>query len=462
MNITTHLIIASIYCLSTTFTSIGQNVNINNPSFINALKTTYPQCVTTEGGIDYLNTAEAALLTELHLNNKNISSLVGIKYFTSLQILDCANADYPNEVPATENQIGSLPSPCSSPAELPITIREIWMLGNNITTLPDLSCLNLTILSMKSNPLTALPSLPNTVTRMNVNFCNLSSLPSTFPNNLESLSAYQCINQSWSSPALPALSNLTQLKTLGVGGNKLTSIPSISSCSLLEQLHVQENFTLSSLPTLPASLTELFIFNTAITCLPNKPAGIASAFAAVPLCSTLPVELTSFKIISHQNNIDLGWTTASEINISGFNIEHSVDGKNFTPLSYMAHKGNFNTSAVYTFTHDNPSVGINYYRLKILENDGTYAYSNVISDVLYVDNRFFIYPNPVTHELTIHMNDNRQTEANLELMDINGRVLIKKIIRNDDKIDCEDLIPGVYILRINQNGNFTDIKLIKK
>jgi hypothetical protein len=97
-----------------------------------------------------------------------------------------------------------------------------------------------------------------------------------------------------------------------------------------------------------------------------------------------------------------------------------------------------------------------------LENDGTYAYSNVISDVLYVDNRFFIYPNPVTHELTIHMNDNRQTEADLELMDINGRVLIKKTIRNDDKIDCEDLIPGMYILRINQNGSFIDIKLIKK
>jgi Secretion system C-terminal sorting domain len=462
MNKPTLKTIIAIWGTFISFAISGQNVFINNPSFIAALKTSYPQCVVTDGSGDYLNTTQAALVTELHLNNKNITSLEGIKYFTSLQILDVANADYPNQVTATENKISTLPSPCSTPVELPTTVKEIWMLGNNVSTLPDLSCLSLTILSMKSNPLTVLPALPNTVTRINVNFCKLSSFPSAFPNSLESLSAYQCVSSSWSAPSLPSLSNLPNLKTLGVGGNRLTSIPSLTNETLLQQLHVQENFALTALPPLPSTLTELYIFSTGITCLPNKPTGIATSFTSVPMCTMLPVELTSFKINAHQSSIDLGWTTASEVNISGFSVEHSTDGKNFTPLSYKTPKGGTNTTAMYAYTHDTPSVGVNYYRLKIHENDGTFSYSKVISDVLYLENSFFVYPNPVYNELNIHMNDNLNAKADLEIMDFMGRVLIKKTIGNDSRIDCEDMLPGMYILRINQAGNLTDIKLVKK
>jgi hypothetical protein len=113
----------------------------------------------------------------------------------------------------------------------------------------------------------------------------------------------------------------------------------------------------------------------------------------------LPVELVDFTGEKIENVIRLKWSTASEINNEKFILEHTTDlNEPFSVLGEEPGNGNSTEIIEYSFTHNSPVGGVNYYRLKQVDFDGTESISRVISVLFNLDRRaveFTVYPNPV-------------------------------------------------------------------
>ena len=114
--------------------------------------------------------------------------------------------------------------------------------------------------------------------------------------------------------------------------------------------------------------------------------------------SNLPVELISFTAIKLNDEVKLNWQTATETNNYGFEIERSENNVNWEKIGFVAGNGNSNSPKEYSFTDDKLNKsGKYYYRLKQLDIDGGFDYSNVIEVDFVLVNEFYLYqnfPNP--------------------------------------------------------------------
>ena len=100
----------------------------------------------------------------------------------------------------------------------------------------------------------------------------------------------------------------------------------------------------------------------------------------------LPITLTDFKAIKRNATIDLLWITATEINNKGFYVERSSNiTQGFKAIGYIASKavaGNSSNTLAYNLVDENPIQSINYYRLKQVDINGKFSYSNIVSCLL--------------------------------------------------------------------------------
>jgi hypothetical protein len=96
------------------------------------------------------------------------------------------------------------------------------------------------------------------------------------------------------------------------------------------------------------------------------------------------------------------FSTIQEINNSHFEIEHSQSGTTYQKIVKIEGEGNSNKEIDYEFIHDTPSFGINYYRVKQVDLDGQYSYSNVAS-LIYRTDEVNVYSNPVRDLLTVSL-----------------------------------------------------------
>ena len=182
-------------------------------------------------------------------------------------------------------------------------------------------------------------------------------------------------------------------------------------------------------------------------------------------CSLLPLSLISFNTNSDkEGNVFIEWATANEINSSKFVIEHSVDGVIFSSIGTVSSLGNGKHQ--YQFQDINPLLGAVYYRLKILDNDGSYSYSKLIKINSYNNQSFTIYPNPVLKELNICKSVLFAESVSLMINDMTGKVVLSKTIslnkgNNTIKIPVTGLSAGTYCLRI-KGKRFTEQQIFVK
>lgn len=110
----------------------------------------------------------------------------------------------------------------------------------------------------------------------------------------------------------------------------------------------------------------------------------------------LPVELMNFQgKVNEKRQHELSWQTATEINSDYFLIEHSHNARDFETIGSVRANSNTDTQMDYDFAYANPKVGVSYYRLKIVDLDETFEYSDIISlNRQETDSRLSIYPNP--------------------------------------------------------------------
>lgn len=196
-------------------------------------------------------------------------------------------------------------------------------------------------------------------------------------------------------------------------------------------------------------------------------AGLTSEIGTVSInVSALPVTLISFTAEKSETGVQLLWTTTEETNSGHFEIQHSNDATKWTVAGKVAAWGESKAAKNYAFTHSVPVSGINYYRLKMIDKDATFAYSRIASVRFEGDIKINVYPNPVSSVLKIK-NDNGQVIKSVEIMDITG----KSVYFNDSKTSLSDLslkginlqhVPnGAYVVRtIGMNDVVSTSKII--
>lgn len=181
----------------------------------------------------------------------------------------------------------------------------------------------------------------------------------------------------------------------------------------------------------------------------------------------LPVELISFDAEVIDKEIFLNWATSSETNNSHFEVERSLDGIRFNGyVGSIIGQGNSTDYQFYSLKDNNTLAGETYYRLKQIDFDGTYTYSEVVSVIIESEKPITsVIPNPVTDNAIVRFNQNLPPNADLELYSSSGTLIDNyKIIDSAIEINTQKLDRGVYFLRIkqisnNKNGFYKFVKI---
>ncbi len=176
------------------------------------------------------------------------------------------------------------------------------------------------------------------------------------------------------------------------------------------------------------------------------------------LLNPLPVELISFKASLENNGALLEWVTGSEINNSHFDVEISNDGVNWTTIGIVQGSGNSNQPINYSFSSNQTDEGIHYFRLKQIDFDGSFAYSNVkfVSFTEGSKPKGFIAFQNSNNQVEIQAKFNGMGEA--LLYDSRGKLIeFKTFISTNNsgtniKFNTVDLAEGVYFVKI-KSGN---------
>ena len=165
------------------------------------------------------------------------------------------------------------------------------------------------------------------------------------------------------------------------------------------------------------------------------------------------------------------WSTASEHNNSGFEIQRSKEGQSFETIGFIKGAGNSNAINNYRYVDNEIDAITTYcYRLKQLDFDGTSDYSKTVcvaARKLEAGSGSTTQPNPFNTELTVVLNSALEGNATVELVDMVGKVIAVKsanTAKNNSSIqfDTNQLNTGIYFVRINQNGTITTSKVVKR
>ena len=168
----------------------------------------------------------------------------------------------------------------------------------------------------------------------------------------------------------------------------------------------------------------------------------------------LAVTLSSFKAGRTTNGVRLNWTTETETDNDFFAVEHSTNGMEFSTLKTIDGTGNSSERNAYSYLHQSPVNGANYYRLRMVEYSGKVTYSDIVVQKLLTFGTVTAYPQPAIKDAVLYVNSSVEESAMMTVYDLSGRVIEYKNIeleRGDNLIElnCGEWIPNHYIISIS-------------
>jgi photosystem II stability/assembly factor-like uncharacterized protein len=180
----------------------------------------------------------------------------------------------------------------------------------------------------------------------------------------------------------------------------------------------------------------------------------------------LPVELTSFTATANGSEVALNWSTASEINNLGFEIQRSFEGNDFVTVGVVYGKGTTTERQDYSYSDKNLADGKYSYRLKQIDFNGSYKYSDVIEVEFRVFNSYLLeqnYPNPFNPATTIGFGVQEKSNVKITILNSIGEEVA--VVLNEEKepgyhqieFNAANLPSGVYLYRI-EAGNYINTK----
>lgn len=187
------------------------------------------------------------------------------------------------------------------------------------------------------------------------------------------------------------------------------------------------------------------------------------------ITGTLPVVLTPLKGYYSKGISHLYWKSLQESNSSHFEIQRSNDGINYSQVGKVIAKSASDKEVEYSFDDLRANGGLNYYRLKLLDKDGKYQYSNI--EVVNVNiegiNITAIYPAPFTDNVNIVVSSEIRAQTSINLFDNTGKLLVSqqsvlnKGVTNLSIDNLGKLTSGMYIIKV-QAGDVVVIKRLIK
>jgi hypothetical protein len=194
---------------------------------------------------------------------------------------------------------------------------------------------------------------------------------------------------------------------------------------------------------------------------------IAATSLALLGDAALPVTLVNFEAVKLENTVKLNWSTSSETNSDRFEIERSLDGKQWLKIGTVSSQGESNAEHQYSFTDNYPiksssSKRENLYRLKMVDADATFAYSRIRSVVFGQEGEVALYPNPITigDELNL-LTDDIGKIADVRIYDNSGKLVHQ--LPASKRIDTRKLPAGLYmVLIMYTDGSVSSHRVIKQ
>jgi Secretion system C-terminal sorting domain len=202
----------------------------------------------------------------------------------------------------------------------------------------------------------------------------------------------------------------------------------------------------------------------------------ANSFALDDICAVtpqfglLPVTLTPLKANYANGIANLNWGTQQESNSSHFEIERSRDGSSFSSIGKVAAAGFSSLEKAYRFNDIKVNNGVNYYRLKAVDKDGSFSYSNTVAVQVSIKGISItgIYPSPFADKVNIALAAEDNTIATIRLTDNTGRQLrlqnfaVNKGANNLSIHNLGSLAKGLYLVEVITDGVKQSQKIIKQ
>jgi|GEM_PF-707274 len=198
-----------------------------------------------------------------------------------------------------------------------------------------------------------------------------------------------------------------------------------------------------------------------------------STFGAAGACmvyrfgiNPLPINLVSFTAVKDNGRVKLRWVTSAEVNNMGFDIEHSADGKNWSTIDFVKSKSLEAVSAsplIYDYSHSGVINGVNFYRLKQIDIDGKFEYSDIASVNFEGKGSVSIFPNPVQKSGTLNFAGLGQSSL-IEIYDMTGsRVFYKNLNKTNEQVDMTTFASGIYnvVVKNLDSGESYSQKIVK-
>jgi hypothetical protein len=179
--------------------------------------------------------------------------------------------------------------------------------------------------------------------------------------------------------------------------------------------------------------------------------------------SPLPIELIEFDASVKGSDVELIWTTLTEINSAYFVIERSTDMTLFEEVESIQAAGNSLYQIDYSFVDEQLTDGIYYYRLKMVDIDGTFEYTEAIQvQIGLFDLELKAYPNPCVEGVTVNLISDG-SNIDYRLLDAYGRT-VKSWSSNDVEqyIEMNMLSAGIYYLSVQNSHHSKTIRIVKK
>jgi hypothetical protein len=171
----------------------------------------------------------------------------------------------------------------------------------------------------------------------------------------------------------------------------------------------------------------------------------------------------SFNVVDHNGFANLRWQTCNELNMTNFEIQKSLDARSFSTIGNILAK-NGPCGTTYTYNDAKALAGIAYYRIKMVDKDGTANYSGVVSIDGKIPAKISVFPNPVVNYLVL-AHPKATGGATLKIMSISGSLVASYPVQKDaveTSVDVSKLARGTYIVVFGDTQQKQTIKIIKQ
>ena len=190
----------------------------------------------------------------------------------------------------------------------------------------------------------------------------------------------------------------------------------------------------------------------------NGPGGTFQGNCVSVALTALPIELEQFYAKSTDTQVQLNWSTASEKDNRGFEIERSAGISDWEVIGMVDGNGNTTEQSQYNFSDKNPLPGINYYRLKQLDEDGNFTYSFISFAEFRSEPVLLLAPNPATEFVVIY--GGVQVE-DLSIYNANGSLVKSASQPAENQVSIQDLPAGTYYLTATTAAKNYQFRFVK-